>query len=205
MLVLTFIFFMLTSLTIFCSTDIEYNNFDENFNDFDDFENFRDEAEEDEQESGEQQEIRPKKVVGDLIATFDDPNTKIAENALMNLRGIMQDRRIRLVAVKALIHNLSHQDPKMRMRCAQALKREDMPPRARKTLEKMVNTENHASVLVSIFDTLSLVGDEGTIDILKSKSDSTNNEVIKDFADSAVRVIEKRLEKGGGDDNEEGE
>ncbi len=197
---------MLTSLTIFCSTDIEYNNnFDENFNNFDNFDDFRDNDEENGEESDKQQAIRPKKIVGDLIDTFDDSNTKKAENALINLRGIMQDRRIRLVAVKALIHNLSHQDPKMRMRCAQALKREDIPPRVKKTLENMVITENNASVLVSIFDTLSLVGDEGTIDILKSKSDITENEVIKDFADSAVRVIEKRLEKGGGDDNEEGE
>ncbi len=193
--------FIFLFLILFCSSDTEYNNnFNdnnyENYENFDDFENYDDDNNDsDFSDINPPQTINPKKIIGDLIATFVDPDTKKAENALMSLRGIMQDKRIRTVSLIALTNNLNHDNPKMRMRCAQALKRDDMPPKVKTKLENMVLNENNTSVLVSVFDALSLIGDIDTIEVLNKKVNSTENQVIKDFANSSIRVIEKRLQK----------
>jgi hypothetical protein len=191
--------FIFIFLILFCSTEAEYNNNfnNEDYENFNDFENFNNDNndETDIDDFVTPQTINPKKIVGDLIATFTDPETKKAENALMNLRGIMQDKKIRTVSIIALTNNLNHDNPKMRMRCAQALKRDDMPPKVKTKLEDMIFIERNASVLVSVFDSLSLIGDNDTIEVLNKKVNSTENQMLKDFANSSIRVIKKRLDK----------
>ncbi len=142
-------------------------------------------------------EINRKKIVESLIKSFNNQDTNIAESSLLNLKALMQDKKMRFVAIEALVHNLTNTDNKIRMRCIEALKREDMPPRVKSELEKMIDTEKTQPVLIAIFEALTLVGDKTTIEKLTKIANATKDEVIKEFAQSAIRNIEKRLKKGG--------
>lgn len=138
-------------------------------------------------------QLNTKKIVDNLVKNFTNPKTKVAENSLLKLKGLMQDKSIRVLAVKALVHNLNHENPKMRMRCAEALGREKLPPKVKEELEKQLSNETNQSVLIALVDALSVTGDESTIEKLRESAKSTNDDILKEYISRKIGELTKEV------------
>lgn len=147
------------------------------------------------QDNEQQTTVNKDKIIAGVIESFANKDNKIAEASLLRIKGLMQDKSMRFIAIKALVFNLGNKNEKVRLRSVQALSRSDMPPRVKEELEKLLTTEKNQSILIAIFNSLAYVGDSDTVLKLKKISKTATDIAIKEFSKSAAMKLEKKLKK----------